>query len=800
MSKASNNARLAIQKEMADREKLTNGLSNSLGALTGAMTGAVKALANGETSFNTMSGVVEGAAKAASALASTLGPLGAVVGKAFEAAAAANSVLVGQLQVSYTAFKQMNSIGLVSNFKELRDISADTGVRMEKMGEVLTPLSKDLARMGGANGGMSQLAKLGKASSDLRDNFYRMGINAQQFMEYQAEYISQGQRTGTTKGLSEKQLIDGTKRYIEQLDDLTKLTGMSRKEIQEARKSLQGDSQYRAMMADKNTNQKEGMEGVLVALKAQFGDEIAKGAQHAASGMFNSPESKKFLMTMGGDTTMMQETLERLSKAETPEARAKITAEVMARAQKGAGETEETRRQLAIAGKGGNVFADYAKVADGQAYNVEGAAASVEEGRGKREKLLSGDDPASKYGDLEKQLDQTSLKLQQFATGSDVAFKSVQFAAEMTDKFIDASIAAIDTASKLSDKFKDLSGTTLAMAFAGIGAAAVYASKKLMDLGKMSGAPGAPDPGGKGGGKGGGGKGGLGTVGKIGIAGIAGTAMEMGGDALKEAGHEKTGGAVAAAGTAASWAATGAMVGSVVPGVGTAAGAIVGGTAGFAKGLYDNWGSMFGGGKGDYEKFIAFGSESGSKSNFEQLDPAFKEKVIAASKAYYEATGKKIQINSAFRDPEKQKELYDKWNASGRQGKPVAPPGASLHNRGAAVDIQNYNDQEAVKAFNAQGLSQKVPNDPVHFQARTGGIFKGPSTGYNVELHGDEAVIPMNDGVSKQAMNNSMFNQDSTTIKMVADALEGMNAKFDEIIDLLDDANGHHKKLVQAAA
>ena len=88
----------------------------------------------------------------------------------------------------------------------------------------------------------------------------------------------------------------------------------------------------------------------------------------------------------------------------------------------------------------------------------------------------------------------------------------------------------------------------------------------------------------------------------------------------------------------------------------------------------------------------------------------------------------------------------------------------------------------------------------VHFQARTGGIFRGPSTGYQVELHGDEAVIPMNDGVSKQAMNNSVFNQDSTTIKMVADALDNMNAKFDEIIDLLDDANGHHKKLVQAAA
>jgi hypothetical protein len=79
-----------------------------------------------------------------------------------------------------------------------------------------------------------------------------------------------------------------------------------------------------------------------------------------------------------------------------------------------------------------------------------------------------------------------------------------------------------------------------------------------------------------------------------GAAALGGMALSYGGDKLKEAGYEKTGGAMDVAGQAASWGGTGAMIGSVIPGVGTAVGAGVGALAGGAYGLYKNWGSFFG--------------------------------------------------------------------------------------------------------------------------------------------------------------------------------------------------------------
>ena len=152
------------------------------------------------------------------------------------------------------------------------------------------------------------------------------------------------------------------------------------------------------------------------------------------------------------------------------------------------------------------------------------------------------------------------------------------------------------------------------------------------------------------------------------------------------------------------------------------------------------------------EDVLKFTARSGSQQAFEGLDNNFKKAVIAAAEQYKAATGNPIQINSAKRDPADQERLYAETvklgtPGIGPTGMKVAKPGRSLHERGHAVDIQQYKDPAAVAAFNAQGLFQKVPNDPVHFQARDGGVFDGPDTGYNnITLHGTEAVIPLKNG------------------------------------------------------
>ena len=65
-------------------------------------------------------------------------------------------------------------------------------------------------------------------------------------------------------------------------------------------------------------------------------------------------------------------------------------------------------------------------------------------------------------------------------------------------------------------------------------------------------------------------------------------------------------------------------------------------------------------------------------------------------------------------------------------------------------------------------------------KSRTGGIISGPSTGYIAILHGDEMVIPANEGSSKMQVESMMGN--SVDQESVIKLFTMMNRKFDRMI------------------
>lgn len=101
--------------------------------------------------------------------------------------------------------------------------------------------------------------------------------------------------------------------------------------------------------------------------------------------------------------------------------------------------------------------------------------------------------------------------------------------------------------------------------------------------------------------------------------------------------------------------------------------------------------------------------------DFDGLRPETKKRFLGMAKEFFETTGNKIQVNSAFRSIEKQQEL---WDNRDKNSNPVAKPGGSIHNFGMALDIQS----DQVKALKSSGLLQKygfgtpVKNDPPHIE------------------------------------------------------------------------------------
>ena len=198
---------------------------------------------------------------------------------------------------------------------------------------------------------------------------------------------------------------------------------------------------------------------------------------------------------------------------------------------------------------------------------------------------------------------------------------------------------------------------------------------------------------------------------------------------------------------------------------------------------------------------LDFTGQSGGRANFDQLDSDLKRRVLAAGQQYLEATGKKLQVNSAKRDTEDQKRLYDETVKAGRPGvgptgMAVAKPGTSAHEHGRAIDIQNYRDGQALAAMNSQGLFQTVPKDPVHFQikAANGGVFAGPRSGYAAMLHGTEAVVPLPDGKTIPVQMPELASSMGEQLGVMGAQL----AALESIVAAMRDQNSISAKILQA--
>jgi len=181
--------------------------------------------------------------------------------------------------------------------------------------------------------------------------------------------------------------------------------------------------------------------------------------------------------------------------------------------------------------------------------------------------------------------------------------------------------------------------------------------------------------------------------------------------------------------------------------------------------------------------FIKFTGGTGSEEHFKKLQPNVQSAFLQMAQEYNSLTGKKLQVNSAFRSPEEQANVNSGTN-------PKAAPGMSLHNVGRALDIQS--DQVADLA--SQGLLGKfgfktLAGDPPHISMANGGILSGPRSGYqpNLTMHGTEAVVPLPDGRSIPVAGNA----DSSS--MMSAQLD----KLDELISVMKSQLSVSNKLLQ---
>jgi len=101
-------------------------------------------------------------------------------------------------------------------------------------------------------------------------------------------------------------------------------------------------------------------------------------------------------------------------------------------------------------------------------------------------------------------------------------------------------------------------------------------------------------------------------------------------------------------------------------------------------------------------------------SDFDSMNPAMLSNLKSMAAEYRDLFGESIQINSAYRSVEEQKELKHKF------GSKAAEPGYSMHNYGLAVDMNTVNADNATAAglFTKYGFKRPVRGETWHVEPK----------------------------------------------------------------------------------
>ena len=162
------------------------------------------------------------------------------IGEVFEAVPVFGSVLssaTSYFQNGIDTFRQLSESGASfgNDMMAMRSAAAQAGLSLDMFAEMVGNNSGTMGYLGGTTSdGAVRMGKLTKALRSQEMGLMSLGYTQQSLNEGMAEYLEQQAMAGQLRGRSDASLIAGAQTYLTELDKLSRVTGKSRKELQDA--------------------------------------------------------------------------------------------------------------------------------------------------------------------------------------------------------------------------------------------------------------------------------------------------------------------------------------------------------------------------------------------------------------------------------------------------------------------------------------------------------------------------------------------------------------------------------------
>jgi hypothetical protein len=297
---ATKNANVGLQAFGKAAKNLPADIAKGMG-------GFAKTVAQGDTSLKSMNAVVDVAANAVSGLAKTIPYVGEALSALAKGVAEGAKLVVEQLDQTAKAFNQVAASGatVADGMTGLRRQFTTAGLSLQQFQKVVGQNATALARFRGIAGEGAEdfSAAVGKLTQGQDDSLRKIGMSAEDISQTAGSFVTQQTRLGKSQSMTQDQLTAGTKQYALELDQLSKVTGMSREAIQKQQDAALSEGKFRAnydeMIANGNERQAKALMDLQTRMQS-FGAELGQGTRDLASGAANTDAAKKMVASTGG--------------------------------------------------------------------------------------------------------------------------------------------------------------------------------------------------------------------------------------------------------------------------------------------------------------------------------------------------------------------------------------------------------------------------------------------------------------------------------------------------------------------
>ena len=284
----------------------TATLKQSMAQLGTSSKETAKTMLKGQESSAAFGKTVEAGADAVASYTAKFGPAGKALGMLAKGMAALNSAALKQSKDLFEQYQKLSQVGVVGGkaMDEVYEKMREFGYTQDQLGNlnrVLSENSKTLGKFyGSALEGSRVMGRASAGFAEQRESLRAMGLTVDDLNDAMAGYMAQEGAMGKLRGKTDKELTAGTIAYLKELDQITKLTGMSRQEQQDIREQALNIETFYAGLQDLDVKAREqAMKAYNIAL-AKGGPKMA--AEFAAN--FNGviTGSSDLMLATGGES------------------------------------------------------------------------------------------------------------------------------------------------------------------------------------------------------------------------------------------------------------------------------------------------------------------------------------------------------------------------------------------------------------------------------------------------------------------------------------------------------------------